>query len=132
VTFTLLTIKWPKYREFKPINWIPSRIVPDKVNRRRHMRQGTYILFPNWVKSVRSLILIRNNENSGTMGTCATYISKDPPKFAKCLSHLYDNCVDPTKAPNNIVLRCKAHYIDCLINKVLTIILATLHIPQRR
>jgi len=71
--------------------------VPDKGDGRINMRKGTHILFPNWVKSVRSLILIRNNENSGTIGTCATSISKDPNLLNACLTSMTNVLALPTR-----------------------------------
>ena len=79
-----------------------------------------------------SLIQIRIfNKLSGSMSTRSTSIFKDP-NVAKHLSLLHDKyvIVSADKAPNNMVFVFKSHYIECL-NLVLTIHLASLHIPRR-
>jgi hypothetical protein len=71
------------------------------------------------VKSVRSLIQIRIKKLSGSVNSRSTSIFKDP-NVAKHLSLLHDKyvIVSADKAPNNIVLVCKSHYIDCLIKEL--------------
>ena len=67
------------------------------------------------------------------MSTRSTSIFKDP-NVAKHLSllHVKYVIVSVDKAPNNIVVVCKSHYIDCLIKELgIDNSLATLHIPRR-
>ena len=72
-----------------------------------------------WVKSVRSLIQIRNKKLSGSMRTRSTSIFKDP-NVARHLSLLHDKyvIVSADKPPNHIVFVCNSHYIDCLIKEL--------------
>ena len=53
------------------------------------------------------------------MSTRSTSIFKDP-NVAKHLSLLHDKyvIVSADKVPNNIVVVCKSHYIDCLIKEL--------------
>ena len=68
------------------------------------------------------------------MSTRSTSIFKDP-NVAKHLSLLHDKyvIVSADKAPNNIVVVCKSHYIDCLIKELgIDNSLGNLiHIPRR-
>jgi hypothetical protein len=52
------------------------------------------------------------------MSTRSTTIFKDP-NVAKHLSLLHHKyvIVSPDKAPNNIIVVCKSHYVDCLIER---------------
>ena len=68
-----------------------------------------------WVKAVRSVIQIRLGKLRRPMSTKATFVFKDP-EVSETLSTIHDiSVVVPAdKAPNNIVLICKKHYIDYL------------------
>jgi hypothetical protein len=73
-----------------------------------------------WMKSVRSLILIRIKKNlNGSMSIRSTSIFIDQ-NVAKHMPLLHDKCiiVSADKAPNNIVFVCKSHYVDCLIKEL--------------
>jgi hypothetical protein len=66
-----------------------------------------------------SLYKLEFKKLSGSMSTRSTSIFKDP-NVAKHLSLLHDKhvIIPADKAPNNIVVVCKSHYIDCLIKEL--------------
>jgi len=71
------------------------------------------------VDAVRLLIQIGGNIKriNGSMSNRAT--SNNALNVAKRLPYLHDKYVVPAdKAPNNIVLVCKSHYIDCLTKEL--------------
>jgi hypothetical protein len=77
-------------------------------------------ILSEWVKSVRSLMQINIKKTlSGSMSTRSISTFKDP-NVAKHLSLLHDKyvIVSPDKAPNNIIVVCKSHYVDCLIKEL--------------
>ena len=71
------------------------------------------------MKSVRSLIQIRITKLNGSLNIRSISIVKDP-NVAKHLSLLHDKyvIVSADKAPNNFVVVCKSHYVDCLITEL--------------
>ena len=70
-----------------------------------------------WVKAVRSLIQNRIRKLKRLMDTKATYVFKDPDVAETLSTTIYSRhiCFSSCRqTPNNIILMCKKHYIDCL------------------